>query len=143
MRWRALASIAALAVAGLLTVASFGQEEVSVWDGVYTTEQAERGRELYAEGCGECHGVGLEGDDMSPPLVGSDFLWDWNGLSVGDLFERIRLSMPEDKVKSMTDQEKADVLAFMFAENQMPPGEAELAAKTGDLTHIAIEAVAP
>lgn len=115
----------------------------SVWDGIYTEEQALRGEPLYATGCGECHGQGLQGDDMSPPLVGSDFLWDWNGLSVGDLFERLRISMPEGDPKSMTNQEKADVFAFMLLKNQFPVGEQELPDSTKALREIALEAVQP
>lgn len=115
----------------------------SVWDGVYTVEQAERGEPLYESGCAECHGPSLGGDDMSPPLVGSDFLWDWNGLSVGDLFERLRLSMPDGKPRSMTNQEKADVLAFMLLKNEFPAGNNELESSTRALSPIAFEAVKP
>src|SRR5882762_5843062 len=66
----------------------------SVWDGVYTQEQAERGHSLYNRHCASCHGDELAGGDVPPPLAGSGFLANWNGLTVGDLFERIRRSMP-------------------------------------------------
>jgi mono/diheme cytochrome c family protein len=115
----------------------------SVWDGIYTLEQAERGEPLYTRGCGECHGPDLGGDDMSPPLIGSDFVWDWNGLTVGDLFERLRISMPDGKPRSMTNQEKADVLAFMLLKNDFPAGDSELASSTRALSPIAFEAVKP
>ena len=116
------------------------QPAQSVWDGIYTAEQAERGDSLYAKGCAECHGPDLAGDDMAPPLVGDDFLWDWNGLSVGDLFERLRVSMPDGDARSMTNQEKADVLAFVLLKNDFPVGETELANRTQALKPIAFEA---
>ena len=119
------------------------EAKASVWDGVYTIEQADRGAPLYAERCSECHGEGLQGDDVSPPLIGSDFLWDWNGLSVGDLFERIVISMPEEDPKSMTTQEKADVLAYVLKQNEMPSGDAELANSKRELSPIRIDAVRP
>ena len=119
------------------------EDQESIWDGIYTVEQAERGAPLYAKGCAECHGEALEGDDMNPPLLGSDFLWDWNGLSVGDLFERVVISMPEGDPKSMTTQEKADVIAFMLMKNELPAGEQELAASTADLRHYRIDAIKP
>ena len=72
----------------------------SVWDGVYTEEQAQRGDLVYAESCAECHGTALDGIDDSPPLAGSDFLWDWNELSVGDLFERLQKRGVEQKWRS-------------------------------------------
>ena len=117
--------------------------KASVWDGVYTIEQADRGAPLYAERCSECHGEGLQGDDVSPPLIGSDFLWDWNGLSVGDLFERIVISMPEEDPRSMSAQQKADVLAFVLQRNEIPAGDAELASSKKDLSPIRIDAVRP
>ena len=115
----------------------------SIWDGIYTEEQAERGAALYVSGCGDCHGAGLEGDDMSPPLIGSDFLWDWDGTTVGDMFERLRISMPDGDAKSMSTQEKADVLAYMYQQNGFPAGEQELAKSTSALRGIAFSAVEP
>ena len=32
-------------------------ESRSVWDGVYTEEQAKRGEQLYRKECGTCHGT--------------------------------------------------------------------------------------
>jgi hypothetical protein len=115
----------------------------SIWDGVYTAEQAERGATFYSEGCAECHGEGLQGDDMSPALAGADFLWDWNGMTVGDLFQRLVISMPEDDPKRLTTQQKADVVAFMLRENGIPAGQVELPNTAKDLESIWIEAAAP
>ena len=42
----------------------------SVWDGVYTVEQANRGKGMYAEQCASCHGSELTGGEMAPPLAG-------------------------------------------------------------------------
>ena len=115
----------------------------SVWDGVYTEEQAQRGDLVYAKSCAECHGEALEGMDDSPPLAGSDFLWDWNELSVGDLFERLRVSMPDGKANSVSKQEKADALAFILRTNEFPAGDTEIAPSTQALRPIAILAVKP
>ena len=115
----------------------------SVWDGVYTEEQAQRGDLVYAKSCAECHGTALEGIDDSPPLAGSDFLWDWNELSVGDLFERVRVSMPDGKANSVSRQEKADALAFILQTNEFPAGDTEIAPSTEALRPIAILAVKP
>ena len=108
----------------------------SVWDGVYTAEQAQRGAPLYQQSCAECHGPDLAGGEMSPGLVGGEFVWNWNGLSVGDLFERLRVSMPQDDPTSLGRQEKADILAFMLEANDFPAGDAELANRTGMLAGI-------
>ena len=64
---------------------------------------------------------------MSPGLVGGEFVWNWNGLSVGDLFERLRVSMPQGEPGSVSRQEKADILAFLLEANDFPVGDTELA----------------
>src|SRR2546426_10344397 len=66
----------------------------SVWDGVYTEEQAKRGEPLYRKECASCHGDVLTGGESAPPLTGGAFLSNWNGLTLGDLFDRIRKTMP-------------------------------------------------
>ena len=88
-------------------------ESRSVWDGVYTEEQAERGHSVYHQQCELCHGDTLLGGDEVPPLSGAQFLANWNGLTVGDLFERIRKSMPANDPGRLTSQQNADVLAYL------------------------------
>src|SRR5262245_30223530 len=73
----------------------------SVWDGVYTSEQAKRGEALYAQSCAACHGNALEGGEMAPPLAGGAFNANWNGLTMGDLSERVRISMPQNNPGSL------------------------------------------
>src|ERR1700721_1956122 len=41
----------------------------SVWDGVYTAGQADRGKALYGKQCASCHGAGLDGSGQAPPLT--------------------------------------------------------------------------
>lgn len=136
-------------VVGVLILTALGgatlaaQEPRSVWSGVYTGAQAARGADLYERTCAECHGPELEGGETAPPLAGPDFRWAWNGLSVGDLFERLRISMPEGRPRSMSRTEKADVLAYMFEQNAFPAGDTELRARTESLRTIRIDAVEP
>lgn len=119
------------------------QAPLSVWSGVYTAEQADRGAPLYVAECGECHGPSLEGGETAPALAGADFRWAWNGLSVGDLFERLRVSMPEGRPRAMTRAQKVDVLAYMLRENAFPVGDTELPSRGSRLDAIAFEALAP
>ena len=84
------------------------------WDGVFTEEQSERGSALYAEYCASCHGPGLGGDDRSPSLRGFQFLAAWDGVPLGQLFDRIRTSMPQDDPNSLTREQNADILAFVL-----------------------------
>ena len=122
--------IAALAVATGAVAAGQGR---TVWDGVYTAEQARRGAEAYERACAECHGADLGGGDMAPGLAGVEFVYNWHGFSARDLFERLRVSMPPDQPNRVSRQDKANILAFMLEANGMPAGDAELASRAGPL----------
>jgi mono/diheme cytochrome c family protein len=115
----------------------------SVWDGVYSEEQARRGEVAYRQSCVNCHGPELEGADMTPPLVGGAFTSNWNDLSVGDLFERIRATMPLDKPGTLSRQQNADVLAFLLKANLWPAGTTELSRDLGALKQIRIQSSKP
>lgn len=110
----------------------------SVQDGVYTREQADRGKAVYAEECARCHGAALRGGDETPAITGDTFVAKWRDHSVEELFERVRVSMPPDKPGSLSRQKNADVLAYVFAANQFPPGAAELGTQPEALQQIRI-----
>jgi hypothetical protein len=85
----------------------------------------------------------LTGADEVPPLAGGQFLANWNGLSVGDLFERIRKTMPLNDPGKLTARQNADVLAYLFDFNMFPAGKAELPSQAEVLKQIRIEATKP
>src|SRR5947208_12229751 len=125
----AVVAIAAVSVLGVFSLRA--QEGAkSAWDGVYTEAQAKRGAAGYAEQCASCHGDQLTGGEMSPPLAGGDFLSNWNGLTMGDLFERIRKSMPGNSPGSLSREVNADITAYMLSVNSFPAGEKELGTNT-------------
>jgi mono/diheme cytochrome c family protein len=135
---------AVLTVAAALTAGTRAQQPAdSVWDGVYTEEQATRGQAVYVETCANCHGPALEGADMTPALTGATFSSNWNDLSLGDLFERIRISMPMDRPGTLPRQQNADVIAYMLKANRWPAGAVELPRELAVLKQIKIEAVEP
>ena len=116
-----------------------GAAQKSVWDGVFTAEQADRGAAAFKTACSECHGNDLAGDGFAPALTGSDFMGNWNELSVGDLFERIRISMPPSGPSAVTPAQKADIVAHIMNVNKFPVGQTELEPKTEVLKGIKIE----
>jgi len=132
---------------GLLACVIFGlvaQETTrSVWEGVYTDDQAKRGETLYARECASCHGDLLTGGEQAPPLAGGEFLANWNGLTAGDLFERIRKTMPMNKPGKLSREVNADILAYMLAVNKFPAGNTELSHNAEMLKQIRIEATKP
>jgi S-disulfanyl-L-cysteine oxidoreductase SoxD len=133
--------LAVIWLAGVTQFSVSAAQGKSVWDGVFTKEQAERGAAAYKTACSECHGNDLAGDGFAPALNGSDFMGNWNDLSVGDLFERIRIriSMPPSGPSAVTPAQKADIVSHIMNANKFPPGETELEPKTEVLKGIKIE----
>lgn len=96
----------------------------TVADGVYSEEQATRGKAAYEAKCAMCHGVGLEGADAAPPLAGGRFLENWKGQSVHALVTRTRTTMPLTEPGSMGMAETSEIIAYMLQANQFPAGQA-------------------
>ncbi|MEY4095199.1 MAG: hypothetical protein RLZZ53_2398 [Acidobacteriota bacterium] len=126
-------------MAGVSQYAVQAKQAKSVWDGVYTAEQATSGAAAYKAACSECHGNDLAGDGFAPALSGAEFTGNWNDLSVGDLFERIRISMPPSGPSGVTPAQKADILAHILSTNKYPAGTTALPAETAALKGIKIE----
>lgn len=142
-------TVAILTLAGTLvysalststTVAAQGKSQ---WDGVYTEAQAQRGEGLYAQYCASCHGPDLAGGEMAPGLTGGEFTSNWNDLSLGDLYERIRISMPQSAPGSLSRQQNSDILAFILKKMNTPVGETELSTSTDELKGIKFLASKP
>lgn len=138
-----------LGIVGIAAIGTFdardrllAQATRSVWDGIYTAEQAKRGEPLYQSQCSGCHGPDLTGQD-APGLVGGGFNANWSGLSIGDLFERIRKSMPQNDPGSLTRHEYTDILSFVLLKNNFPAGETELTGDAAVLNQIKFEPTKP
>jgi len=115
--------------------------QITVVDGVYTEEQAERGKMLFVETCAECHGEDLQGmEGFIPPLTGENFLIVWEGRSVGDLFDQISKNMPSLNPGSLTPEQAADLAAYILSISTYPAGATELAANFEVLQEIRIDA---
>jgi mono/diheme cytochrome c family protein len=122
---------------------AFSQTSKSVWDGVFSAEQARRGQERYAAQCAVCHGDTLAGGESAPPLAGGEFLSNWNGLTVGDLFDRTRATMPQSKPGSLSREANAEIIAFILNSNQFPAGKTDMPQASEVLREIKVEAVKP
>ena len=119
------------------------QSQRSVWDGVFSADQAKRGQARYRELCASCHGDTLEGGESAPPLAGGEFLSNWNTLSVGDLFDRTRSTMPQSKPGSLSREANAEIMAYLLSANQFPSGKEALPQSSEALKEIRIEALKP
>jgi len=129
----------AIAAAVFIALLSAQEPSRSVWDGVYTQAQADRGRPLYNQHCASCHSDTLMGGEMSPPLTGGEFLSNWNGLTLGDLFERIRTTMPQNDAGKLSREVNAAITAYILSVNKFPAGKTELPHATEFLKQIRID----
>ena len=115
----------------------------STWSGVYSAAQAERGLKVYFATCSQCHGPDMSGIDSAPPLTGGKFAANWNGVTLGAMVERIRISMPQNAPGTLTRADIADVTAYILQQNGFPVGESELPRQAALLQTIAYEAYRP
>ena len=115
----------------------------SVWDGVYTTEQAERGAAIAVRECATCHGATLTKADEGPSLAGESFLAEWEGQNLGGLYERMSKTMPQSDPGKLKGQEYVDILAQILNLNKFPAGKTELESRLEVLKKIRIEAINP
>ncbi len=146
MTSRSIQAVLAFAMVGAICSARSSiraQAGRTVWDGVYSKEQQQRGRALYDERGAPCHGSELNGLDVAPPLAGGAFQSNWTGLTVGDLAERIRISMPQGSEGTLSRQQVSDVIAAIFAVNEYPAAQMELPKELELLKQIQIAARKP
>ena len=130
-----------IAVAGAFRAVS--AQEKTQWDGIYTAEQAKRGDMVYNDSCVPCHGPDLGGSDLAPTLTGNDFMTNWNGMKMSDLFDRVSQSMPLSSPGSLSAQQYADVISFILQKSGAPAGTTDLPSTKDALTSVKIVAKKP
>ena len=133
MQLAALAVFLVAIVSGVLAVQAPGPRR-TVWDGVFTTGQADRGRTLYAASCAECHGAALQGGEGT--ALGGDKFWaDWGEQTVGDLVAYVSKNMPFSEDGSLagtlSEGTYADIVAHILVANGFPAGAQELTLGSG------------
>jgi polyvinyl alcohol dehydrogenase (cytochrome) len=112
----------------------------TVLSGVYTQEQADRGRDVYQESCADgCHLNNLMGSGPAVDLVGDAFLARWRGLSLADLFVRIRDTMPVGNPAGLSVGDYLAATAYLLDANGITAG-AEVLEASDELSGISIVA---
>ena len=128
--------------------------ERSVWDGVYTQAQADRGEKAYKVSCGYCHKDDLsggffdDGNGRAPALAGprafdSSFEKRWAGVSVGEMVIDIGTAMPQQDPGSLPPETYIDIISFLLSKNGVPAGARELPADLQALQSIRVTAKPP
>ena len=125
-----------------LAEAQPAQSTRSVWDGVYTDAQAERGAVQYVAHCARCHAANLSGSFETPPLMGR-FIPYWSGTTLDKLLDYVNISMPLDHPGQVERSADADILAFILKQNGFPAGTNELSGGADSLKTITFDAHKP
>ena len=105
--------------------------ERSTLAGVYTQEQAGRGRNLFLGSCKSCHAPESQ--------TGANFARLWMGKPLLELFRYVSQNMPENDPGSLAPEVNADIIAYLLQLNAMPAGKAELMADTTALRAMRVE----
>jgi len=133
-----LVGIFGACASGVIRSARAATPARTTMDGVFTAEQAARGKAVYNASCSVCHMEDLSGSGQALPLAGDDFMGVWEGQSLGDLFDLVRGTMPQDKPGSLTPEATVDLITYLLQFNQFPAGKDELTADPDALKAILI-----
>lgn|GEM_PF-57028 len=106
----------------------------STMAGVYTAEQAIKGREVFAGSCSGCHTVASH----SGPV----FAARWMGRSLMEFFDYVSRLMPKSGPGTLTEDEYVWVTAYVLKLNGMPASSRELSAEPTLLKTIRIDSTA-
>jgi hypothetical protein len=127
---RTLAALVLLLVCSIVLGAQ--DSTPRIWQGIYTTAQAERGKATFTAACLRCHGADLSGT-TAPALKGDRFQTSWGGDTVDSLFGKIRDTMPPNFGTFVPDEAKLDIVAYILQTNEFPAGPTELVLGSSDL----------
>jgi S-disulfanyl-L-cysteine oxidoreductase SoxD len=125
-------------VGSAIRSARAADQQKTTMDGVFTNDQATRGKAQYSQACANCHMDDLSGSGQALPLAGDAFTETWEGQSVADLFDLIRNTMPQDKPGTLTAEATVDVIAYLLQYNKFPAGTDELKNDPAALKNIII-----
>src|SRR5687767_14723115 len=120
---RTLLVVAAVFVASAGSVLVTAQAK-TVWDGVYTEEQAARATAVFGSTCSNCHTLGTEGNR---PLSGPALMDSFTQKTVGDLLNYVRTNMPNGvNAGTLPAATYNDLVALILKSNGFPAGTTEV-----------------
>lgn len=124
--------VVAVARVGAAQAQSATAASPSTLRGSYTEAQAARGETTYRANCTSCHATSA--------YTGDAFVRAWDSRTAFDLFELIRTTMPIDNPGRLSREQYADIVAYLFKLNRLPPGDRPLPADDDGLKQVRIEA---
>ncbi|WP_396204567.1 HupE/UreJ family protein [Gemmatimonas sp.] len=134
---RSVASAAlALAAVGVWSITPMSSLEAQTAPrttkaGVYTADQAVKGREVFNSNCLGCHTTATH--------QGPAFTNKWFGRALFDLYDYVSQAMPKAAPGSLTEDEYVWVTAYILRLNGMPPGRTELSPEPAWLKSVRVD----
>jgi mono/diheme cytochrome c family protein len=98
----------------------------TVWDGVYTEQQAARGGITFSSSCARCHSSEPNAGEEGKRLAGDHFWQSFRESTVDHLLDFVSKNMPNGAGGSLSANSYADLVAFILSQNGLPAGSAEL-----------------
>ena len=80
-----------------------------------------------------------ESASVKERLAGDIFMANWEGRTVGDLFDTTRNTMPMNQPDSLTAKQYVDLVAYLLQANGFPAGKEELQGDSQALKSITIQ----
>ena len=102
-------------------------------EAIFSTTQSNRGRDQFRSMCTECHTANEFSDNT--------FQLKWSRRSVGDLFEFILTSMPDDAPGILTASQAVDLTTYILSMNGFETGSATLRSDQGSLDGISLSRI--
>jgi len=100
--------------------------EATIFDGVYTEEQAARGKGFFESDCASCHANSARGSSAAPGLIGFTFDKKYADQPLFNYFDFMRANMPPGNAGWFIDQQYADITAYLLSLHGAPAGDTEL-----------------
>jgi hypothetical protein len=101
-------------------------------DGVYTKAQADGAKPQFDKICADCHPftVAAKKKPKDLPLGDEPFFESWSGRTLSEMITLIALTMPNDGSATVTDEEAANLVAYILQQNGYPAGSTPLTKAT-------------
>jgi mono/diheme cytochrome c family protein len=104
--------------------------------GYYTVDQATAGADIYQAKCAKCHGAQMEGY-IGPSLRGHAFqVITSRESNAFKLLLVISRNEPQDNPGGLSDEQDANVMAYILQVNGFPAGKEKLSAESSHLREL-------
>jgi alcohol dehydrogenase (cytochrome c) len=141
MRRPSVVGTCALTLAGL-AVSIHTPVSAQATQATFTEQQASAGETIYRERCAECHLSTLQGSFEAPQLAGGNFRLSWGNQPVADLLDFTRETMPPSAPRSLSDEQYAQVIAYVLSQNGIESGTTVLGFATPGVAIVSANALA-